>query len=268
MIQLLAFLGWNLNIASIILGAIIGIVIRAFLGPYVNSIATSIYIRLNAPKYEPPELDVEVVKESTVYPEGKPIDYYDGLIWDNEYSVYRFVVSNKGTRDIENLNIVIPLPGYSVYTNTDGESISGNYNISPLFVTRVQTTGDSCVSEKNCSYQIKKDKLAPDNALAVEFVVSQEFKKCDLLRAYSPRPEVSASFDWYINGNRESETEHFDLVKLRREYNNALYLIDNCTEGPSGKEIDRPYFIALVGIEDGDIDNAIEENCMNTDLTE
>ncbi|WP_339104700.1 hypothetical protein [Haloterrigena salinisoli] len=262
MAQLLDPVAWDLNLISIVLGALVGMILQAFIGPYVSSIVTSMYVSIEAPKYESPELDVTVVKERSIYQEGESVECYDGLEWDNEYSVYRFVASNNGESDIENLKLDIPLPGYSVYTNTDDDTIGGNYVIYPLLTTRVQTTGDACVSEKNCSFRIKKEKLAPDNTLAVEFVISQKFEKCDVLRAFSPRPEVSASFDWYVNDSRNSEVKHIELNQFGSEYYNALHAFENYTEGPSAMEMGKPYHILIVGIEDEGIESAIENSCM------
>lgn len=192
---------------EVVIGAIVGLLISTAFQPFLVSGMTDVYVQTGV--YDRPELEVEFNEFDIKYPPGTEVPEFDDLEWKNNYTVYRFKVTNSGEKTIQDLEITTPLPGCAIYVNTAGPAVSGDYKVDDVVTVRYSngTLDKTEITNYQCSKEISTEFLDPSDTLIVEFVVKDEFQRCDLLLGAPDNPDIITKYRWEVAGQYYSESE-------------------------------------------------------------
>lgn len=187
---------------QLILGAVVAMVIAVIFQPYLASFATDLKVGLNAPGYKEPNIDVSINKMPSNYPENAEIEDFNGLKWQDNYTLYRVRINNIANKPVSDVDLLLRLPGCSKYTNLEGPGLSGNVRSSDYIQPRVTYDLEPPEGYQNrlnrlgCTKKIEISHLPPNEARSVEYVVTRSFSRCDMIVGYKPTSKYNLTYQW------------------------------------------------------------------------
>lgn len=215
--------GWN----QLIVGAFVGMLIAVIFQPYLAAFVTDKKVALNAPGYKEPKVDVSVDKMYSNYPEGAQIEDFEGLIWKEEYSLYRVKIRNTASKSVSNLELLLRLPGCSRYTNLEGPGISGDVDSSDYIQPRITYDLEPPEGYENrlntlgCTKKIEISNLPSNELRSVEYVVTRDFSRCDLIIGYEPTSTYDLTYQWRADSETYQVQSSNQVSDLSEDYKSA-----------------------------------------------
>lgn len=206
---------------DLIMGAVIGLVLTSFASPTLTPHATRFYE--NTGYYPSPTVDVFIQDTGEYHPIGESVYDFEGLEWDQNFTVYRIVIRNDGDNPVEQLEFTWRAPGCIVYSNTEGPSVRGSYSLRNRKTVGVFSDTPLSISQYQCTKIIAIDEgeLSPGESIAVEFVTTLTFERCDVLIDLNPRNLHSLEYTWVKNGVRFDESRIVSPEELNGVYKSA-----------------------------------------------
>lgn len=210
-----------------IIGAVVAMVIAVIFQPYLATLATDLKVGLNAPGYQEPDIDVSVDEMNVVYPENTSVEDFGGLNWQDHYSLYRIQVENTANKPAEDVELLLRLPGCSVYSNLDGPGISEEVDSSNYIQPRITFDLEPPEGYENrldplgCTKLVEIPDLPSGEVRTIEYVVTREFSRCDFMIGYKPTPEYNLSYYWTADSERYEEQLSDRITGLDDDYESA-----------------------------------------------
>lgn len=243
-------------------GLLAGFLISVLIQPFAVSFATDVFVFVGAPGYEEPHIESEFDGVGTIYKQNQAVNDFEGLHWKSDFELVRFWISNPTTRFLQNVKVTLPLPSCAVYTNTEGPSVHGDYSVSNPHTARIQSVDALQGKDYSCTKEINLGTLAPDESASVEFVIRQEFSKCDRLTGIHPENEYTIKYVWRAHNKifQKEETVSFEDFNPQENYNKALKQEPATAVGPhSAENSDWEYYAILVGVDATDWDSGLKK---------
>lgn len=235
-------IGWY----GIILGAVAGVVVSTFLGPYLTYAGVHGLNSVNAPLYETPQVEITVTNESNFYENGQEVPEFNEIVWKEEYEVYKISVNNKGKQMIRDLQLYMPLPGCGIYTEKEGPGVGGKYDSENIFTMRLVPSARGGIDLFHCGKKFSADNVGPNEGFSTRIVVKQKFDTCDVLVGFNPTARPRIKYSWYENGIRLEENTTVPVEQLNEEYHQAKKLhVSNAIQGP-GDRVEGTYFSTVI----------------------
>lgn len=236
-------------------GALFGFLVSVIAQPFVSPALIGFYHQHEVGQYQTPPLDAELVEEADPYQEGDQIGDFNNLTWKPSYDIYRLQIVNRGKEPI-NLEMAVPLPGCAVYTNERGPQVSGDFEVENMMFQRMPQSAQ--VDKYHCTKVVTSKGFTGNEEIRVEFVVTDEFDKCDLLLGYHPQNRAQVYYDWWEGSRQFSVQGSKPIEGLESAYTNP---IQNRTKYHLGKHEygDGIFRAFIVGVEAENDVKAIEK---------
>lgn len=208
----------RLDWANLILGAVIGLLLSSFASPALNPHATRLYEQQGW--YSAPPVNVNIENTGEFHPVNSTVEDFEGLRWQSDYSVYRVQIQNTGEKAVDQLKFTWRAPGCIVYSNTDGPTAGGHYSLNNRGTYGIFSNQSLAINRYQCTkvIEVVEGELKPDESLAVEFVVTNEFEKCDVLIDANPLNRHLLEYTWEKNGVRFAEEDLIHPDHLEATY--------------------------------------------------
>lgn len=185
---------------------IAGMLLAWIINSAVIPVLVPVLINHNAPGFDQPDIRANVGYEPTGYEQGQRVPTYNNITWDSDFRVYSITISNEGNKRVRNLLIESWLPGcvrtYSVFSTRYGEEVRVEGPRPLELSNNPEFTGQTY----QCWKRIEIDHLPPNEEVQVDFVMTDEFQRCDLLTQPMFLPIYSYSYEWEKLGVKRTPT--------------------------------------------------------------
>lgn len=245
-------------------GVLAGFLISVLLQPFAVSWATQAYVAVGAPGFERPEVNTTYDGIATIYEPGQEIPDYEGLEWESDYEVVRFTIENPSNRYLRDVQVYLPLPSCSVYTNSQGPSVSGDYQVNDLHTARIQSTRQIHGERYSCSKKIDLGTMSPNEKASVEFVIRQKFDKCDKLLGISPGNRYYINYRWQERNVLFEETKEVNISEVSdfdlRDLGTFLESEPATQIGPQSVEgLEMEVWAMILGVDNSSYEGALKQ---------
>lgn len=254
---------WTDLLLGAVIGAVIGLLLTSFATPFLNPHVTRFYE--DAGYYSAPPLSVEIQETGEYHPINSSVRDFEGLRWQDGYSVYRVQIRNDGQKAVDQLEFTWRAPGCVVYTNTDGPTAGGHFTLDNRGTYGIFSNVSLNTDRYQCTkvIQVIEGELSPDESLTVEFVVTSDFDRCDVLIDLNPRNRHLLQYTWGQNGVRFNEQRPMNPAHLESSYqqvqNRSFVGTRESLTMSSGDHIHS----FAIGVRGDDLQDAINK-CVNT----
>lgn len=233
-------------------GIFIGLLLFLIIQPWAVAIFTQGAYSLHAPGYQRPGLDVSIERTEEPYREGNIVRDFDELVWRNHYRIYRVSVKNLGSDSMFNFRLDVPLPGCSVYTNSEGPTVHGIYTVQNTVQVTTHTMNTS-IDLFGCVKTISKQRLLPGESLTVEFVLTRDFDKCDYLVGIDPgNYNYSVQYTWEKRNQLFTENYTASLESpqdIKQHYGGSYGIKSGMIAEDASHSLGQQYGMVLVGVQ-------------------
>jgi len=193
----------DLNTASLVIGAILGIVISAAAGPIITGAVAYGLNDWNVPPYSTPATSISMVGGSGYTVEGESLEEFGGIEYNDTVRLYELQISNPGDQPINDLDVNIPLPGCVVDYTKGG--IGSEVRVVDYVSLDLRGQGEG-VEVYSCSKTVSVEQLDPGDSVSIRFLLRVSFDQCDLLQGIGTENKMAYNYQWQKNGIRFFES--------------------------------------------------------------
>lgn len=254
---------WTNLILGAVIGAVIGLLVTSFATPFLNPHVTRFYEDVG--HYSAPPVSVDIQKTGEHHPINSSVQDFEDLRWQDDYSVYRIQIRNEGRKSVDQLKFIWRAPGCVVYTNTDGPTAGGQFSLDNRGTYGIFSNVSLDIDRYQCTkvIQVVEGELSPDETLAVEFVVTSDFDKCDVLIDLNPRNLHLLEYTWEKNGIRFNEQHPISPDHLESSYQKVQNMTFVGTRESLTLSSGENIHSFVVGVRGHDLQDAVKR-CANT----